>query len=124
MIAPEQNNVYIRIQRQDTADGDPYLSVCVVGRNCEKTVEAMLKSVRERMPQAEVVYVDTCSNDGSPEIAKRYADIFEVYRGPKGTWDEDMYAVDIVCDDAVAPFYEHLGLTRCTAMVRRNYDRQ
>jgi GNAT superfamily N-acetyltransferase len=37
---------------------------------------------------------------------------------------ENMYAVDIVCDDAVAPFYEKLGLSRCTAMVRRNYDRQ
>lgn len=35
-----------------------------------------------------------------------------------------MYAVDIVCDDSVAPFYDRLGLTRCTAMVRRNYAHQ
>ena len=37
---------------------------------------------------------------------------------------DGMYAVDIVCDDPVAPFYEKLGLSRCTAVVKRNYARQ
>lgn len=31
------------------------------------------------------------------------------------------YMVDVACDDDVAPFYERLGFTRATAMVRRDY---
>jgi GNAT superfamily N-acetyltransferase len=30
------------------------------------------------------------------------------------------YAIDLVCDDDVVPFYEHLGLSRYTAMIRRD----
>ena len=36
----------------------------------------------------------------------------------------ELYSVDIVCDDAVAPFYERLGYARYGAMIRRNYARQ
>ena len=32
----------------------------------------------------------------------------------------DVYMVDVVCDDAVAPFYERLGLSRVTGMAWRN----
>jgi ribosomal protein S18 acetylase RimI-like enzyme len=32
---------------------------------------------------------------------------------------EGMYAVDIVCDPDVAPFYEKLGFARCAGMIRR-----
>lgn len=35
-----------------------------------------------------------------------------------------MYAIDIVCDESVAPFYDRLGLSRCVGMVRRNYENQ
>ena len=66
----------------------PYLSWCLVVRNCEATLEATLKSLRERTPEAEIVIVDTCSSDGTVEIAKRYADVFEIYKGPRGDWDE------------------------------------
>jgi tetratricopeptide (TPR) repeat protein len=72
----------------------PYLSWCLVVRNCERTLEATLKSLRERTPQAEIVVVDTCSSDSTPEISQRYADVFEVYTGPKRTWSQDMLAVD------------------------------
>jgi len=37
---------------------------------------------------------------------------------------DHLYAVDLVCDEDVVPFYESLGLTRLTAMGRRRYDRQ
>lgn len=37
---------------------------------------------------------------------------------------EPMYAIDIVCDESVAPFYEQFGLRRCVAVVKRNYHRQ
>jgi GNAT superfamily N-acetyltransferase len=30
------------------------------------------------------------------------------------------YMVDLVCDDALVPFYERLGLSRYTAMIRRD----
>lgn len=35
-----------------------------------------------------------------------------------------MYAVDVVCDEAVASFYEKLGFSRCVGMVQRNRQNQ
>ncbi len=37
---------------------------------------------------------------------------------------ENLYMVDIVCDEHLQPFYERLGLRRGVAMMLRNYDRQ
>ena len=37
---------------------------------------------------------------------------------------DDLYMVDLSCDDELAPFYEGLGMRRAVAMVRRNYDAQ
>jgi ribosomal protein S18 acetylase RimI-like enzyme len=37
---------------------------------------------------------------------------------------EMMYAVDIVCDESVAPFYDKIGFSRCVGMVKRNYKNQ
>jgi GNAT superfamily N-acetyltransferase len=34
---------------------------------------------------------------------------------------EGMYMVDLVCDDDMAGFYEHLGLKSARAMTRRNF---
>lgn len=82
-----------------TSTEAPYLSWCLTVRNCEATLEATLRSIRERTPQAEIVVIDTCSRDGTPEIAQRYADVFEVWSGPRGDWDAEMFAVD---DMAVA----------------------
>src|SRR3972149_2887832 len=42
----------------------PFLSWCLIARNCAKTLEATLKSLRERTPEAEIVVVDTMSGDG------------------------------------------------------------
>ena len=33
-----------------------------------------------------------------------------------------LYMVDLACDDDVRPFYERLGMTPTTAMIRRNRD--
>lgn len=73
-----------------TANDTPILSWCIIARNCETTIENTLKSLRERTPEAEIVVVDTCSSDSTPEIARRYADVFEEYRGPRGDWDREM----------------------------------
>ena len=32
--------------------------------------------------------------------------------------------IDLICDADVQPFYERLGMTRYSAMIIRNYDRQ
>ena len=37
---------------------------------------------------------------------------------------EGMYAIDIVCDESVAPFYKAIGFDRCVGMVKRNYINQ
>lgn len=106
-----------------TGEGKPYLSVALIVRNASETLEACLKSIRERAPEAEIVVVDTCSNDfvtrtnevGTPisydfnggvlgfysdkepkshQIAKLYADVWEEYTGPNGTWNREMFAFD------------------------------
>ena len=35
-----------------------------------------------------------------------------------------MYAVDLICDEDKAPFYDSLSFTRRVGMVRRNYQNQ
>lgn len=77
-----------------TTTDDPFLSWCIVGRNCAATVEDTLRTIRERTPEAEIVYLDTMSRDESPEIAKRYADVFQEWSGPRGDWDRDTPWVD------------------------------
>lgn len=72
----------------------PLLSFCLIARNCAATVETTLKSIRERAPEAEIVVVDTCSSDETPSICQRYADVWEEYKGPNGTWNREMYAFD------------------------------
>lgn len=37
---------------------------------------------------------------------------------------EDLYMIDVVCDESVLPFYEALGLRRGHAVMQRNYARQ
>lgn len=36
----------------------------------------------------------------------------------------DIYAIDLVCDEGLVPFYEGSGYTKLTAMARRNYAHQ
>jgi ribosomal protein S18 acetylase RimI-like enzyme len=33
----------------------------------------------------------------------------------------DLYAIDTSCDDQLIPFYEHFGMARGNAMIKRNY---
>jgi len=37
---------------------------------------------------------------------------------------DHLYAVDLMCDPGVQPFYERLGMRRATGMMFRRYDRQ
>jgi ribosomal protein S18 acetylase RimI-like enzyme len=36
----------------------------------------------------------------------------------------DMYAIDIVCDESVAPFYASKKFSRCVGVIKRNYHNQ
>lgn len=54
------------------------VSLCVIVKN-EPFLEKCLQSIRDYVQ--EIVVVDTGSNDNTPEIAKKYADIFEIYTG-------------------------------------------
>src|SRR5258708_1657174 len=51
--------------RRTNADKPPYLSLCLIIRNCAATLEQCLVSIRKRAPEAEIVCVDTCSRDDS-----------------------------------------------------------
>lgn len=53
------------------------ISVCMICKNEEIQLENCLKSFRDYVE--EIIVVDTGSTDRSPEIAKKYADKFEVY---------------------------------------------
>lgn len=82
----------ISMRRTDT--GKPVLSWALIVRDASKTLEATLKSLRERTPQAEIVVVDTMSSDNTMEIASKYADVLVEYKGPRGDWSKEMLAFD------------------------------
>lgn len=55
----------------------PKISACIIARDESSTIEDCLKSIRPHVD--EIVCVDTGSVDGTPEIARKHADIVEVF---------------------------------------------
>jgi glycosyltransferase involved in cell wall biosynthesis/2-polyprenyl-3-methyl-5-hydroxy-6-metoxy-1,4-benzoquinol methylase len=53
------------------------ISMCIIVKNDEACLEQCILSFKDFVE--EIVIVDTGSTDGTPAIAKKYADIFEVY---------------------------------------------
>lgn len=53
------------------------ISVCLIVKNEQVYLEKCLQSIRPYVK--EIVIVDTGSTDQSPDIAKKYADIFEIF---------------------------------------------
>ncbi len=45
------------------------------------------------------------------ELVRRMVDTFRHF-----------YAIDVVCDESVAPFYETHGFSKCAGMIKRNAD--
>lgn len=58
----------------------PSLSLCMIVKNEAETLERCLASARPHVD--EIVIVDTGSTDGTQEIARRYADVFDEIEWP------------------------------------------
>lgn len=84
-------------------------------------------------PEQDVVGFITALSDG---VLTAYIPLLEVlpaYRG-QGIGAElvrrmmaqlrPIYMIDLLCDAALIPYYEHLGLTAARGMVMRNYESQ
>lgn len=103
--------------KRTNPESNPYLSFCLIVRNCEKTLpgifEQCLQSLRKVAPEAEVVVVDTMSSDETPAIAQKYADVFAEYRGPDGNWDREMEAFDDAAAARNESFRLASGRWRC-----------
>lgn len=75
----------------------------------------------------------TAISDGVSTAYLPQLEVLETYRG-RGVGSElvrrmlvrlrHLYAIDLLCDPDVQPFYERLGMHRATGMLMRNYDRQ
>ena len=90
-----RDSVGVRTWRKHR-DEAPYLSWCFVVRNSKlDLLENALKSCRERAPDSEIVVVETMGSNSAEilALAQKHADVFEQYRGPDGSWNEEMYAV-------------------------------
>jgi glycosyltransferase involved in cell wall biosynthesis len=61
------------------------ISACMIVRNETLQLEACLQSIRPHVQ--EICIVDTGSTDDTPEIARRYADKFEVFTGCNDEYD-------------------------------------
>jgi GNAT superfamily N-acetyltransferase len=82
---------------------------------------------------ARVVGFATAITDG---VLAAYIPLLEVLPGYRGAGIgrelvrrvlarlDDLYMVDLACDEALVPFYEGLGMRRGVAMLRRNYAAQ
>lgn len=58
------------------------ISVAMIARDESPHVERAFQSVRDHVEQ--LIVVDTGSSDNTPEIAKKYADVFETWTGCNG----------------------------------------
>lgn len=81
----------------------------------------------------QVVGYITAITDGVLAAYIPHLEVLEAYKG-QGIGSElvrrmhaalrDIYMIDLICDADVQPFYQRLGMTPYTGMIKRNYDRQ
>ncbi|MFW5973461.1 MAG: glycosyltransferase, partial [Bacteroidota bacterium] len=71
----------------------PLLSLCMIVKNESQYLEACLKAARPFVE--EIVIVDTGSTDGTQEIARRYADVYDEIKWPGSFSDARNYSYDL-----------------------------
>ena len=81
----------------------------------------------------DVVGFVTALSDGVLSVYVSFLEVIPAYQGSGiGTelmrrlleLTQDLYAVDLLCDPDLQPFYERLGMRRAGGMFIRNYDKQ
>lgn len=84
-------------------------------------------------PAGRVVGFVTAITDGILSAFVPYLEVLPEYQG-QGIGSElirrllsllsDFYAINLICDESLQPFYERFGLHPYTGMIYRNHDRQ
>lgn len=77
----------------------PRLSLCMIVKNEAKTLEKCLQYARPHVD--EMVIIDTGSTDGTQEIARRYADIYEEIEWPNSFAKARNYSFDKATGDYI-----------------------
>ncbi len=70
----------------------PLLSLCMIVKNEAEYLETCLKLARPHVD--EIVVIDTGSTDGTQDIARRYADVFEEIEWPNSFAAARNYSLD------------------------------
>ncbi|MEZ4696064.1 MAG: glycosyltransferase family 2 protein [Rhodothermales bacterium] len=98
------------------------LSVCMIVRNESETLDRCLVHARPFVD--EIVIVDTGSTDGTQEIAKRYADVFDEIEWPGSFAEARNYSMDLVTSDymIILDGDEYLPDPEGWALIRRTLE--
>ncbi|SHL02089.1 glycosyltransferase family 2 protein [Rhodothermus profundi] len=75
-----------------STSAQPLLSLCMIVKNEAEYLETCLKLARPHVD--EIVVIDTGSTDGSQDIARRYADVFEEIEWPNSFAAARNYSLD------------------------------
>lgn len=75
-----QQALTLSARTMDQTSGRPLLSLCMIVKNEAEHLETCLRLARPHVD--EIVIIDTGSTDGTQDIARRYADVFEEIEWP------------------------------------------
>lgn len=116
-------NVHLSSRRRDP-DWKPYLSVCLIARNCEKTLPGWLEhcfeSILARAPGAEIVVVDTLSTDSGIDVKVRPQPGLDT-AGARAALERAGFKI-VFCE-ALADLHRHYNIGLATPRFDENENR-